>query len=60
MQRDFFESVAVKRTKEINLNGSVFGYVKLIGALYFGFKKGKDFLIAIPEKALLDAFYLMS
>ncbi len=28
--------------------------------MYFGFKKEKGFFIATPEKALLDAFYLMS
>jgi hypothetical protein len=28
--------------------------------LYFGFRKEKEFFIATPEKALLDAFYLMS
>ncbi|HUU41632.1 MAG TPA: type IV toxin-antitoxin system AbiEi family antitoxin domain-containing protein [Desulfatiglandales bacterium] len=60
VQRDFFESVAVKRTKEIHLNASVFRYAKVTGSLYFGFKKEKEFFIATPEKALLDAFYLMS
>ena len=58
--RDFYESVALKRTKEINLNGSSFRYTKLVSGLYFGFKKDKGFFIATPEKALLDAFYLMS
>ena len=58
--RNFFESVAVKRTKEVNLNGSVFRYTKVASGLYFGFKKEKKFFIAIPEKAFLDAFYLMS
>ena len=58
--RDFFESVATKRTKEINLKGSVFRYTKVARGLYFGFKKEKNFFIATPEKALLDAFYLMS
>lgn len=58
--RDFFESVAIKRTKEINVNGSVFRYTKIASDLYFGFKKDKDFFMATPEKALLDAFYLMS
>jgi len=58
--RDYFESVAVKRTKEILLNGTVFRYAKITGALYFGFNKEKGFFIATPEKALLDAFYLMS
>ena len=60
MQRDFFESVAVKRTKEIQVNGIVFRYSKINVALYFGFKKEKGVFIATPEKALLDSFYLMS
>jgi predicted transcriptional regulator of viral defense system len=58
--RNFFESVAIKRTKEISLNGSAFRYTKVTSGLYFGFKKEKGFFIATPEKALLDAFYLMS
>jgi predicted transcriptional regulator of viral defense system len=60
VQRDFFESVAVKRTKEIQIDGSVFRYSKIASNLYFGFKKEKGFFIATPEKALVDAFYLMS
>ena len=60
VQRNFFESVATKRTKEINVKGSVFRYTKVASSLYFGFKKEKNFFIATPEKALLDAFYLMS
>jgi predicted transcriptional regulator of viral defense system len=60
MQRDFFESAAIKRTKEIAIDGSIFKYVKINSKYYFGFKKEKDFFIATPEKALVDAFYLMS
>lgn len=60
MQRGLIESLSVKRTKEINLNGSVFKYTKVGTDLYFGFKREKGFFIAEPEKALLDAFYLMS
>ena len=60
VQRNFFESVAVKRTKEIQVDGSVFRYSKIASNLYFGFKKEKEFFIATPEKALVDAFYLMS
>jgi hypothetical protein len=60
VQRDFFESIAVKRTKEIQIDDSFFRYSKVASALYYGFKKEKDFFIATPEKALLDAFYLMS
>ena len=58
--RDSFESVAIRRTKEIHLNGSVFRYAKIADELYFGFKKERGFFIATPEKALVDAFYLMS
>jgi predicted transcriptional regulator of viral defense system len=60
VQRDFFESAAIKRTKEIAIDGSIFKYVKINSKYYFGFKKEKDFFIATPEKALVDAFYLMS
>jgi len=60
MQRDYFESVAVRRTKELELGDSVFRYVKLAGNLYGTFRKEDGFFIATPEKALLDAFYLMS
>lgn len=60
VQQNFFESVAVKRTKEIRVNGSVFRYTKIDERLFFGFKKEKGFFIASPEKALLDTFYLMS
>ena len=60
VQRDYFESVAVKRTKEFQVDGSLFRYSKIADNLYFGFKKEKGFFIATPEKALVDAFYLMS
>jgi len=60
VQQDFFESVAVRRTKEIQVNGSVFRYSKIDEKLFFEFKRESGFFIASPEKALLDAFYLMS
>ncbi len=60
MQRDFIESVVVKRTKEIEIENAVFSYTKISPNLYFGFRKEKDFFIATPEKAFLDALYLMS
>lgn len=60
MQRKFFESMALKRTKEITVNASVLKYTKISKDLYFGFQKEKNFFIATPEKALLDAFYLIS
>ena len=60
MQRDFFESVAVQRTKTISVRETVFRYSKISSDLYFGFEKKDGFFIATPEKALLDAVYLIS
>ena len=60
IQRGFIESIVVKRTKEIEIENSVFNYTKISPNLYFGFRKEKDFFIATPEKAFLDALYLMS
>jgi predicted transcriptional regulator of viral defense system len=60
MQRDFFESVAIQRTKTLPVGGTVFRYSKIASDLYFGFEKKEGFFIAGPEKALLDAVYLSS
>jgi hypothetical protein len=60
VQQGIIESVAVKRTKEISLNGSVFRCTKVSRPLYFGFIRQQEFFIATPEKALLDAVCLMS
>jgi predicted transcriptional regulator of viral defense system len=60
VQRGLIESVAVKRTKELSLNGSIFRYTKISRTLYFGFVRQQEFFIATPEKAFLDAVYLMS
>ncbi|MFH1645861.1 MAG: type IV toxin-antitoxin system AbiEi family antitoxin domain-containing protein [Candidatus Omnitrophota bacterium] len=59
IQRVFFESIVFKRTKEFNVNNMCFNYTKISKKLYFGFKKYKGFFIAEPEKAFLDAVYLM-
>ena len=47
-------------SKEIRPDKSIFRYTKIARNLYFGFRKEKNFFIASPEKALLDALYLMS
>ncbi len=60
IQRDFIESVAVKRTWEIEVGDTFFNYTRIKPELYFGFNREKDFFIATPEKAFLDALYLMS
>jgi predicted transcriptional regulator of viral defense system len=59
-QRDFIESIAIRRTKEIEVEKNVFKYSKIRTGLYFGFSKVRQFFIASPEKAFLDAIYLMS
>jgi predicted transcriptional regulator of viral defense system len=60
MHRDFFESVAVQRTKRLSVEGVVFRYSKIAPDLYFGFERKDGFFIACPEKAFLDAVYLTS
>jgi predicted transcriptional regulator of viral defense system len=60
IQRDYIESLAVKRTKGLNVEGRSFNFTRIDKRLYFGFSREKGFFIASPEKAFLDAFYLMS
>jgi predicted transcriptional regulator of viral defense system len=60
IQRDFMESIAIKRTKEIKIMNALLNFTKINKRLYFGFVKEKGFFIATPEKAFLDAVYLMS
>jgi predicted transcriptional regulator of viral defense system len=60
MQRDFIESLALKRTKEVTLGTIVFNYTRISPGLYYGFIKENGFFIASPEKAFLDAVYLTS
>ncbi len=60
MQQSFIESIAIKRTKKMEINGDIFNYTRLNQEFYEGFIKQNNFFIATPEKALLDACYLMS
>jgi predicted transcriptional regulator of viral defense system len=60
MQRDFIESIAVKRTIRKEIEQTVFNYTKISINVYHGFLKTKGIFIAEPEKAFLDAVYLMS
>jgi len=60
VQREFFESVCVKRTVKYEIDGVLFNFYKLKRELYFDFIKQGDFFIATKEKALLDAIYLFS
>jgi predicted transcriptional regulator of viral defense system len=60
MQRDFIESIVLKRTKEVKLENIIFNYTRIDPGFYYGFKKDSGFFIATPEKALVDAVYFMS
>lgn len=60
VQRELIESVAIKRTKELSLNGCIFRYTKIRSALFAGFTRQQGVFIATPEKAFVDAAYLMS
>src|SRR5690606_21656661 len=54
------ESIAQKRTKNINVKNIAFRFVLIRKDLYINFISEKDFFIATPEKALADAVYLTS
>lgn len=60
IQRDFIESIALKRTKEVEIEKAFFRFTKIDKKLYSGFSREKGFFIAVPEKAFLDAAYLRS
>jgi predicted transcriptional regulator of viral defense system len=60
VQRNFFESICIKRTKTFDRGGLTFQYIKISPRLYGGFKRDKGVFIALPEKAILDSFYLAS
>jgi len=53
-------SVTTKRTKTINCLDKEFGYNHIKQSLFFGYCKKNGFLIALPEKALLDYLYFCS
>lgn len=60
VQKDFYESVCVKRTEKLDIERCNFNFYKIKRELYFDFIKYEDFFIATKEKAFLDALYLYS
>jgi predicted transcriptional regulator of viral defense system len=60
VQRGFFESISIKRTRTFEPGEFTFRYTKISPNLYGGFEKKTDVFIALPEKAILDSFYLAS
>lgn len=53
-------SVTAKKTNKFEIDGKIYSYSHLDQKLFFGWEKVGDFLIARPEKALLDYLYLGS
>jgi len=60
MQQNYIESIALQRTRTIDIEGTLFRYTKIAAPLYFGFTRLDGFFVASPEKALVDAVYLVS
>lgn len=51
-------SAAAKKTRRFEVKGKEYEYTQISKKLFWGMRKEKEFLIATPEKALLDAIYL--
>ncbi|MDD4013004.1 MAG: hypothetical protein PHW14_02270 [Candidatus Omnitrophica bacterium] len=58
LQQGYIESIALKRTKSVEIKDIYFGYTRIGKSLYHGFSRQDGFFIASPEKAFLDALYL--
>jgi predicted transcriptional regulator of viral defense system len=53
-------SVTVKKSKQKTVQGKLFSYAHVKKEIYWGYRKLDDYLIATPEKAMIDLFYLES
>src|SRR3989338_8020184 len=51
-------SVTPRKARKLTVVKKEFEYTHLSPRLFFGFEKNKNFLIAKPEKALMDELYL--
>jgi len=60
VQRNFFESAAVRRSVRFEAEEAVFNFYKLKKNLYFDFIKDNNIFIATKEKAFIDSVYLYS
>lgn len=60
LQRNFIESISIKRTLAFDRGALHFRYTRIKEELYSGFVKDQGSFVALPEKALLDACYLAS
>jgi predicted transcriptional regulator of viral defense system len=55
---DFIESISLKRTKSVKIEGIVFNYLKIKQDYYSPSQEKDSCRIASPEKSLLDILYL--
>lgn len=60
VQRDFFESTSLKRSRKFEIEGVTFNFYKLKKEYYFDFNKLDGVFIASKEKAFVDSVYLYS
>lgn len=60
VQRNYIESVSIKRSVLYNTTEATFDYHKIKKELYFSFRKLNNIFIATPEKAIVDSAYLIS
>lgn len=51
-------SATTRKTAKKEFEGKIFTYTKIKKELFWGYEKKENFLIAFPEKALLDQIYL--
>lgn len=53
-------SVTTQKSRKFEIDGKEYEYTKVQNSLYNSFIKKENFLIATPEKALIDLIYLAS
>ena len=58
--QDYVESIALVRSRQLTVDSVLFRYSKIQKKYFRDFVKQKNIFIAKPEKALLDALYLVS
>lgn len=51
-------SVTSAKSRQKIFSNKIFSYVHVDGRLFWGYEKKGDFLIALPEKALVDQLYI--
>jgi predicted transcriptional regulator of viral defense system len=59
-QRNYIESISLKRSKAATIHNIDFTFKKIKKELYCDFELIDNYFIATPEKALFDAVYLTS